>query len=141
MKSGDNTFDRKWWVPVLDAWNSSEYRPSLGNLGTVCFEVDEGSCSPVFIHWDTDGFGQIVDPDDDLAPRFKASEQSWNDFVQRRFSAVAVIMLGHIEFNGAVGAILPYTEAFNHLADIAHAVQLRLASRTGHLRQEPLASA
>jgi hypothetical protein len=119
-------FGKHWWASVLEAWNLSAYRPSLENLGTVCFEVNEGPS--VFVHWDVQGFGTVLDEEVSQAPRFKASEQQWEEFVRRQFSAVAGVMLGHIEFHGAVSAILPYSDAFNHLADIANEVHPHLNS-------------
>jgi SCP-2 sterol transfer family len=107
-----------WWRLFIDAWNRNEHRRDLGGLGGVRFEVTDAPFPPACISWDRNGIAGYGDDDEDT-PRFSATRETWLRFINGTLTATMGLLQGKIAFRGDLKRILPYSIAFNRIAEVA----------------------
>jgi len=111
-----------WWDRVVNAWNSGPYVRSLAGLGCVYFQVLDEDIQPVCIEWDASGYARRLQGHDGDGPCFSATIINWRRFVDGEFKAVLGVLQGRIRYQGDLLDIMPYAQAFDDFARIAHRV-------------------
>ncbi len=111
-----------WWDKVVEAWNNSHQRGALAGLGLLCFEVLDGDYESACIEWDSVGYARRLLPWSTPCSTLSATVSNWWDFVSGRFSATMGVLQGRLQFRGEMTQILPYSAAFNRLAEVARTV-------------------
>jgi hypothetical protein len=109
----------EWWSRVVEAWNSSPTSSHLAGIGYVSFEV-LGSDQPIVtVCWDSAGIGSIAPELSDAPVRLAATAAHWRAFIDGEFTAVMGVLSRRIQLTGNPVLVLPYTSAFNRLAQLS----------------------
>ena len=116
-------FSEEYWSRFADIWNAAEFRQSLAGLGVVRFEVTEHASDPAYMYWDKDGVVKLVDETDRSVTRFSATLPNWHSFISGELPAAKAVIQGRIVFRGNLIHINRYRTAFEHLAEVARAVE------------------
>lgn len=120
MSESPAFFSDRWWKAVLAAWNAGDHTYLLAELGTVEFRANDDSVPPVVICWDGVGHAQFqIDDDEGERIVLAASLDVWRGFVAGEFKVTEAVLDGRIQFEGKVRRVLPFTTAFNKLAQVA----------------------
>lgn len=124
-------FSGEWWDAALARWNASAVVERLAGLGTIQFRVLDSEQPPVIIDWDPGGQARRCCDSRQPDLVLDASLENWWAFLQGEFKASQAILDGTIGFQGDVHRILPYSEAFNLLAQVANNTTLPASLSAG----------
>jgi hypothetical protein len=113
-------FTSLWWDRVLEVWNRADRKSSLAGIGFVVFEVLDCEQSLVCIHWDSTGTGRRVTKPGHEVPWLSATVENWNAFIAGEFTAATGVFTRRLHYRGKISWILPYSRAFNKLAEVGN---------------------
>lgn len=111
----------RWWNAFCSTWNSSQCRQQLADLGLVGFQVRGDTTRLVFLYWDE--FGSVLEVTPlsvGEVPMLSASVKSWSTFLDCPNRLLDMIVDGQIEITGHGAKLLPYIQAFCHVAEVAN---------------------